>query len=265
MMNNVGVNNTLKKNHKELYDSSLLHLGEELDNSMTNLLGYLQLFKCNVGKLTPEQREQLNSVSDYAKHLMEITETIEDIIKCKYGLLVIDGHDFSMYEMLQKILIDSSSTALKRHLVLSVSLDEQLGIVRGDEKKIKKIIQNLIHNLIVFTEADQEIGVNAHAQDGQCELKVWNKSAPLVEELLDRLFLPPIYSDNNIPEHNLLIEHFLNEKGAGFLLAKEIIELHNGSLSVTTSYKKKNCILITLPVSPECRMAPKTITVKEKA
>jgi light-regulated signal transduction histidine kinase (bacteriophytochrome) len=54
-------------------------------------------------------------------------------------------------------------------------------------------------------------------------------------------------------KHTLPVEELINNKGAGFLVAKEIIELHNGTISINNSFKKKNCIVITLPINERSR------------
>jgi signal transduction histidine kinase len=232
----------MEENAKQLIDSSLLNLGHELTITVNSMLGFAQLLNIGHNNLTGEQQEYLKGLTDGGKHLFELSSLIADVIKLQYGSLDIDLQPVELYPFLTRLCSENSGIAFKRKIDLLVDLGPGLGTIQADESRMARVIKNLLHNTIMFTEQDHKAGLESEAADGKAVIRIWNDSAPFEGEILDQLLLP--YAHKN---HRFSIKRNSGSNGIGFYLVRKILELHNGALSIEKSNGRGNIFELTLP------------------
>lgn len=195
----------MKENPKQLLDSSLLNLGHELTITVNSMLGFAQLLNIGHNNLTREQQEYL-------------------------------------YPFLTRLCSENSGLAFKRRIDYLIDLGPGLGTVQADENRMGRVIKNILHNTIMFTEQDHRAGLESETADGKAVIRIWNDSAPFEGEILDQLLLP--YAHKN---HRFSMKQNSDSNGIGFYLVRKILQLHNGTLCIENSNGRGNIFELTLP------------------
>ena len=88
--------------------------------------------------------------------------------------------------------------ASRRGITLGHSVDERLGSIRGDERKVKQVLLNLLSNALKFTPEGGRIDVRAAPCDGMAEISVADTGVGIAPEQLPKLFLPFSQGDSSI-------------------------------------------------------------------
>jgi signal transduction histidine kinase len=229
-------------NYKKILESSMLSLGDEITITTNSILGYSQLLTIGANNLTREQKECIEGISKGGKHLFEIVSVITDILKLQFGLLDITSETIDVRSLLTHVFTQCSGTAFRRRIDLLLDLHPELGTIEADRTRLERMLNNLVSNILRFTEQEHKVVISAEAQNGHVNMQIWNDSAPMTEEILDHLFLPYVHEN-----HSSFEGSSIQGSGIGMFLAGKMIELHNGTLAIETS-TRRNIFSIIFPI-----------------
>ena len=84
----------------------------------------------------------------------------------------LEAADFHLPSAIDNALILVRKRATRRGIRLGSTIDEQLGLIRGDERKVKQILLNLLSNALKFTPEGGRIDVGARLHDHVVEVSV---------------------------------------------------------------------------------------------
>jgi signal transduction histidine kinase len=121
-----------------------------------------------------------------------------------------------------------------------MSVDERLGEVRADERKIRQVVLNLLSNAIKFTPEGGRIEVGAKPVDGSVEVSVSDTGvgiAPEDQEAVFEEFRQVGTADKKV-----------EGTGLGLTLCRKFIELHGGKIWVTSQLGAGSTFTFTIPV-----------------
>jgi signal transduction histidine kinase len=141
--------------------------------------------------------------------------------------------------------IDSAVTlvrerAARRGITLGTAVGEGVGEVRGDERKIRQVALNLLSNAIKFTPEGGRIEVRAARVDGFVEVSVSDSGVGIALEDQEAVF----------EEFRQVGASAAKQEGTGLGLAlcRKFVELHGGSIRVTSEVGKGSTFTFTIPV-----------------
>jgi signal transduction histidine kinase len=133
--------------------------------------------------------------------------------------------------------------ASRRGITLGHSVDERLGTIRGDERKVKQVLLNLLSNALKFTPEGGRIDVRAGEHDEVAEVSVADTGvgiAPEDQEAVFEEFRQVGTADKKV-----------EGTGLGLALSRKFIELHGGRIWVTSAVGVGSTFTFTLPVHRE--------------
>ncbi|MFP3388883.1 ATP-binding protein [Brevibacillus sp. SIMBA_040] len=105
-------------------------------------------------------------------------------------------------------------------------ISEDFTPVLADENRVIQIVFNLVHNAVKFTN-EGKITIRAFARDGRAFIVITDTGVGMDEDMLKRLFRP--YEQASSGE--TMIEGGF---GLGLSISKQLVELHGGSLEVSS-------------------------------
>ena len=121
-----------------------------------------------------------------------------------------------------------------------MSVDERLGEVRADERKIRQVVLNLLSNAIKFTPEGGQIEVAAAPKDAFVEMSVSDTGIGIAPEDQEAVF----------EEFRQVgtAEKKAEGTGLGLTLCRKFIELHGGRIWVTSQVGVGSTFTFTIPV-----------------
>ena len=116
-----------------------------------------------------------------------------------------------------------------------------MGLIRGDERKVKQVLLNLLSNALKFTPEGGRIEVRAAMNEGMAEISVVDTGvgiAPEDQEAIFEEFRQVGTADKKV-----------EGTGLGLALSRKFIELHGGRIWVQSEPGKGSTFSFTLPTS----------------
>ena len=133
---------------KSVFLASMSH---ELRTPLNAILGYTQILKPQAN-LTDRQRQQLDVMLGSGEHLLTLISDILDLSKIESQKLELVETPFNLPRLLEQALEITRVRAEQNHLELRYEVGSRLpGCVRGDERRIRQILLNLLANAVKFT------------------------------------------------------------------------------------------------------------------
>jgi signal transduction histidine kinase len=133
--------------------------------------------------------------------------------------------------------------ATRRGITLGHTIDESVGLLRGDERKVKQVLLNLLSNALKFTPEGGRIDVSAGVHDEVVEVSVTDTGvgiAPEDQEAVFEEFRQVGTADKKV-----------EGTGLGLALSRKFIELHGGRIWVKSQVGVGSTFTFTLPVRRE--------------
>lgn len=107
----------------------------------------------------------------------------------------------------------------------------------GDKNRLKQIFKNVIDNAIKYSHKDGKVFVNLTQKEGQAVINTKDQGVGIGKEYLP-FVNQPFYQINT---HS-------SGAGIGLAIVKEIVELHDGTVSIVSKEEMGTVILIKLPL-----------------
>jgi signal transduction histidine kinase len=221
----------------------LANMSHELRTPLNAIIGFSEVLQEKLfGELNEKQAEYTDDILTSGRHLLSLINEILDLSKVEAGRMELELATFDL-----PLAIDNARTFVReratRHGInLDVKIDDRLGDIVGDERKIKQILLNLLSNAVKFTPEGGRIGIIARKTDGAVEISVSDTGIGIAPEDQPRIFeeFRQVGSD---------YAHKVEGTGLGLTLAKKFVELHGGRIWVESEVGKGSKFTFTLPIN----------------
>jgi signal transduction histidine kinase len=231
--------------HKSQFLANMSH---ELRTPLNAILGYTELMVDGIyGDMPAKLQEVLERVQSSGRHLLGLINDVLDLSKIEAGQLTLAANDYSFHDVVQTVMSQVESLAAEKRLKLTTSLASDLPVGRGDERRIKQVLMNLVGNAIKFTDAG-EVTVRVRAPDGTFVASVTDTGPGVPEDQQQRIFEEFQQVDSSSTRRK-------GGTGLGLAIAKRIVELHGGRIWVESTVGRGSTFSFSLPVRVEAREA----------
>jgi signal transduction histidine kinase len=232
----------------------LANMSHELRTPLNAIIGFSEVLVDRMfGELNDKQEEYLKDIYASGQHLLSLINDILDLSKIEAGRMELEVSDFDLPGAIDNALILVRERASRRGITLGHDVDERLGQIRGDERKVKQVLLNLLSNALKFTPEGGRIDVSARVQDGVAEVSVADTGvgiAPEDQEAVFEEFRQVGTADKKV-----------EGTGLGLALSRKFIELHGGRIWVESELGKGSTFIFTLPLRREPDDRGKTPTL----
>jgi signal transduction histidine kinase len=222
----------------------LANMSHELRTPLNAVIGFSEVLLDRMfGEINDKQEEYLNDILSSGRHLLSLINDILDLSKIEAGRMELELTDFDLPQALDNALTLVRERAARRGIALSASVDDRLGELRGDERKVKQVLLNLLSNAIKFTPEGGRVEVRAEPVDGHVEIAVSDTGigiAPGDQEAVFEEFRQ-VGTDYAMKREGT---------GLGLTLCRKFVELHGGTIWVKSAVGQGSTFTFTLPVRP---------------
>ncbi|MCF2151368.1 hybrid sensor histidine kinase/response regulator [Desmonostoc muscorum LEGE 12446] len=202
---------------------------------------FLKLLQRGVfGNTLSAMRESLEQMAQSNQTLLSMVDTLLEVYQYEAGGKTLDFFVVDLWELCQQVVQELMPLADVKHLTLKAVLtkgtEASLVRVKGDRLELRRLITNLVGNAIRFSDAGSvEVRLNSTVQGVTIEVE-----------------------DTGIgmnPEEQLLLfdrfrqgKHQRRGNGLGLYLSRQIVEAHQGNISVSSTVGKGSIFTVYLPV-----------------
>jgi signal transduction histidine kinase len=223
----------------------LANMSHELRTPLNAILGFSEVLTERMfGDLNPKQEEYLRDIHTSGQHLLSLINDILDLSKVEAGRLELERGRFHLPTALDNALTLVRERATRHGITLDRVIDERVGDIVADKRKVKQILLNLLSNAVKFTPAEGRIGVTATATDEATTISVSDTGVGIAPEDQATIFeeFRQVGRDDARKQEGT---------GLGLTLAKKFVELHGGQIGVRSQVGQGSTFTFTLPVRPD--------------
>lgn len=216
------------------------HVAHELKTPLSALLGYSELLLHRVTLSEAEQVNAVNVIRSETERMASLINNLLNISKMESGTLKLAMTRVRLHDLLQEAFSCVRSNTLGKDVELSLAISPDLGSVRLDKDLFRIAIDNLLSNAIKYSNPGGNILVSAAVlDDGQIQIKVRDQGIGISEEDSRKIFGKYFRSSSDSAAQR-------TGHGLGLYLARQIVELHQGAVSVVSELGKGSEFLVTL-------------------
>lgn len=222
-------------------DQLVVNLAHDLRTPLTSVLGYLDLILKDE-HLTAEQIKHYTSIAfTKSQRLEKLIDGLFDITRMNYGMLPVEKKRIDISELLMQLNEELYPVFEKSHLLSRLNITPNL-YISGDGELLARVFENLLTNASRYGKDGFYVDINCHLDAGQVVIQVVNYGGHIAPEDLPHIFDMYYTSDR-------ARTHLEGGTGLGLFIAKNIVEQHDGVISVESSVVR-TLFEVRLPQEP---------------
>jgi len=222
----------------------LANMSHELRTPLNAILGFSEvLLERMFGDLNEKQAEFIQDILGSGRHLLSLINDILDLSKVEAGRMELHCTPFNLPLAIESAVSVVRERASRHGIALSLSVDDALGEIVADERKVRQIFLNLLSNAVKFTPDGGRIEVRTVLARDDAEVSVRDTGIGIAPEDQAAVF----------EEFLQVGGHHAQKRegtGLGLALAKRFVELHGGTIRVESAIGQGSTFTFTLPVRP---------------
>ena len=222
----------------------LANMSHELRTPLNAVIGFSEvLLERMFGEVNEKQEEYLNDILSSGKHLLSLINDILDLSKIEAGRMELEAQPFDLPAALDNALTLIRERAARNSIGLVVHVDPGISEILADERKIKQVLLNLLSNAVKFTPEGGKITMSAALNGTAVEVSVADTGIGIAAEDQKAIF----------EEFRQVGDDYARKRegtGLGLALARRLVELHGGTLSVASEVGKGSTFTFSIPVRP---------------
>lgn len=209
----------------------------EFKTPIVSISGFAKLLQ--KGNLSGEQeKEYLEIIRTESEKLSNMAMNVLDMNKLDNVTSLTDVVRYNLSEQLRHCVLMLEKKWTEKNQEIDIDLEEYY--VTGNEDLLSEVWINLLDNAIKFSPEGGKIIVKVFPKGDAISVEVRNNGEEIPEKDKDRIFDKFYQTDPS---------HATEGNGLGLAICKRIVELHRGSISVTSTFGL-TVFTVKLPIHP---------------
>ena len=221
----------------------------ELRTPLTSIVGYLDLMaEGRFGMLPHDVERPIASVRRNAHRLMRLVDEMLDVSRIESGKTVLRRKRADLTDIARDVVSELTPLAGTKRQSLELAFDGPV-LVAVDADKVHQVMSNLVANAVRYTPDDGEIRVAVDVPKeprfagSWARVRVCDNGTGIPPDQQSKIFEP--FSDVNTAKHHT--SSGPNSAGLGLYIARGLVDLHGGIISVDSEEGSYTEFTVLLP------------------
>lgn len=225
-----------RENAMKQKEEWIANIAHDLKTPLASINGYAQLLKDEDYTVSEAEIIKYGEIiSDKAAYIEDLISDLSLVYKFKNKVVPLQLHDENLVEVVRNIVIDILNNPLYEDREINIDYDEENIVFNCDKRYIKRALNNFLFNALVHNPKDTVIDINIYKKNGLI-LEIKDNGNGISKEDLKSLFDRYYRASNTGESHK--------GSGLGMAISKEIIEIHDGTIDVSSKLNEGTSIVI---------------------
>ena len=225
---------------QQLRHQMVADIAHELRTPISVIQGTLEAMLDGV--LKPEPAE-LHDLHNETRRLARLVEDLRTLSLADAGQLPLVRQPVDPADVAAGVVSRMQPLAEIRSITLDASIEQALPAVNADSDRMAQVLTNLIDNALRYTPPGGHVNVRAWRANGHVNIAVADNGPGIPAEDLPNLFERFWRGEKSRNRHS-------GGSGLGLAIAREIVELHEGTIDVDSGPGEGCTFTISLPATP---------------
>lgn len=210
----------------------------DIQTPLGSVIGFTDLIK-NTG-LSAKQAQYVDNIRHSSQYIVRLVNDLIDFSKLENNKITIEKVPFNFKDLIENTCRPLEHNATAKHIELHWDIEAGLDDnFVSDPYRIKQVLTNLVSNAIKFTQ-EGSVRVNASAMVDHIEISVADTGIGIAKSQQKAVF-------KEFTQANSGIEKKFGGTGLGLTIAKRMLKLLGGSISLESEEGKGSVFTISLP------------------
>jgi signal transduction histidine kinase len=220
----------------------LANMSHELRTPLNAIIGFSEVIKLGMfGPLNERYRSYGGDIFYSGNHLLELINEILDLSKLEAGQLELHEEDIDVESTIRESRRLIEFQAQKSGVELSEAIEERLPLLRADDRRFRQILINLFSNAVKFTPEGGRVHVSVRRLNGGIAIAIRDTGIGISPDQIPKALQPFGQIDSKISRK-------YEGTGLGLPLAKHLVELHGGTLTIRSEVNVGTTVTLILPL-----------------
>lgn len=222
-------------------DEFIQIMGHDLKTPLTPLVAILPYIRKKI--TDPELGELLDySIEDVAT-IRKLVTTILDLTRMNSLYMVSDLQEIHLREMIDQIISDNAYLIHQKSLHVVNSIPDEFSLYMSP-MHFETVLGNLIGNAVKYSYINGNVTIHATDKEDSILISIQDEGIGIEPEHISRIFDEFYRADNS--------RHDRGSHGLGLAIAKRVVEMYHGTISVTSEGPGKGSVFcLHLKKNPE--------------
>lgn len=192
------------------------------------------------GDLDPQQREFLELAYESNERQLKIVSDLLRTAQIDAGQVSLKRKKTDLAKLIKGVVHEQSVQLRARNQNVSIDLPNETRATMVDSDKLRMAIENLLDNASKYTPHNKSITVSLREDDDTSTITIKDEGVGIDEDDIDKIFQKFSRVSNMLSDE-------VGGSGLGLYWVHNIVELHDGTINVTSTPGKGTSFVIQLP------------------
>ncbi|WP_096153689.1 MULTISPECIES: ATP-binding protein [Bacillus] len=217
----------------------IANVSHELRTPISMLQGYSEAIVDDIAGSEEEKKELASVIYDESLRMGRLVNDLLDLARMEAGHISLEKEDMNIHEFIEKMVRKFHGLAKEKSIILKSTVTGD-GLVYFDVDKMEQVLTNLIDNAIRHTESKGLIHIYAEILEHGLKIEVQDSGHGIPEEDLPFVFERFYKADKARTRGRA-------GTGLGLAIVKNIIDAHEGQITVRSKINEGTTFSIIIP------------------
>lgn len=239
---------------EEMRQQFISDISHEFQTPLTSIQGFAKILANE--NISEEQRKKYTDIIRFQSQRLSI------LSKNMLQLTLLDGEDltlekttYSLIDQLNRVISTQNQEAKNKNIEIETVFPKKDLLIQADENQMEQVWINIINNAVKYTLEDGVVTIRVKRTSRDVEVYVEDTGVGMKEEATNHIF-DRFYREDS--------SRTIQGNGLGLSIAKRIVELHRGSIIVTSQVDVGSVFKITLPIERESFISKYSKTIERE-